>query len=342
LIDRILETTNEAWQLFLSSRSKATIFHHPAWSNLIANCYGYRPFIVAAYGSGGEIKAGLPMIEISQPFSSRRWVSLPFTDHCAPLHVDQDSLRDLLENINQASRERGVSSIELRWNLSSEDALLANPYYVLHTIPLSPDFHVVQSRFQAMHRRNSIVAQKRGVRIICGNDIDDLKDFYKLHLQTRRRQGIPVQPFHFFELMWKHLFELDLGFVMKAYQNTTCLAAAVFLKYNQTITYKYGASLKEGLDLRPNDLLFSTVIQWACENGFTLFDMGRTDKDNPGLSRFKKGWGAEEIPLKYYNIPQKRTPPIPSNYMKIMKPIIQKSPKWVCQFTGELFYKYIG
>ena len=55
--------------------------------------------------------------------------------------------------------------------------------------------------------------------------------FLQTPSSNRRRQGIPVQPFHFFELMLKHLFEMDLGFVMKAYQNTTCLAAAVFLKY---------------------------------------------------------------------------------------------------------------
>src|SRR5271157_375567 len=337
-----MEISNETWQSFLTTQSKANIFHHPAWSNLIANCYGYRPFIAAVYGSGGEIKAGLPMIEISQPFSGLRWVSLPFTDHCAPLYVDQDSLRDLLENIHKASRARGASALEYRWNHSFDNALSENPDYFLHTIPLSQDFHLVQSRFHAMHRRNAVTAQKRGIRIEYGNDIADLKDFYKIHVQTRRRQGVPVQPYRFFELIWKHLFELDLGFVMKAYQNSNCLAAAVFLKFNQTITYKYGASLQEGLSLRPNDLLFSTSIQWACENGFTLFDLGRTDIDNPGLCRFKKGWGADEMPLNYYNIPQKSTQPIPGNLMKIMKPIIQKSPLWVCQFTGELLYKYVG
>ena len=43
----ILEPSDERWIAFTASKPLANIFHHPAWINLMAECYGYRPFVVA-------------------------------------------------------------------------------------------------------------------------------------------------------------------------------------------------------------------------------------------------------------------------------------------------------
>src|SRR5713101_6738397 len=32
------------WAAFVASQSAATVFHHPAWSRLLAETYGYRSF----------------------------------------------------------------------------------------------------------------------------------------------------------------------------------------------------------------------------------------------------------------------------------------------------------
>jgi lipid II:glycine glycyltransferase (peptidoglycan interpeptide bridge formation enzyme) len=193
-----------------------------------------------------------------------------------------------------------------------------------------------------MHRRNARTAQKRGVHIEIGKSTDHLKAFYQLHMDTRHRQGVPVQPWCFFDLLGKILLEDDLGFILVAYQREKPIAGMVLLKWGQTLTYKYGASCSENLDLRPNDLIFWTAIQWGCEHGYKVFDFGRTDVENEGLRTFKSRWGAKEIPL-FYSVFSKKTQQQPHDrMMSLMNIMIRNSPAWVCRSAGELLYRHFG
>jgi len=44
------------WLDFLSKQENANIFHHPAWAGLLAECYGYRPFVLLSLDEGGRRK----------------------------------------------------------------------------------------------------------------------------------------------------------------------------------------------------------------------------------------------------------------------------------------------
>jgi hypothetical protein len=70
--------------------------------------------------------------------------------------------------------------------------------------------------------------------------------------------------------------------------------------------------------------------------------MGRTDSGNSGLRTFKSGWGAEEMPLAYTSLSDKRRPDGVSKVQPIMNAVIRNSPPWVCRTTGELLYKHFG
>ena len=96
----------------------------------------------------------------------------------------------------------------------------------------------------------------------------------------------------FFDLLASGLIEQGLGFVLLAYKDDECLAAAVFLHWQRTLTYKYGASVADGLKLRPNNLLFWTAIRWGCENGYTVLNMGKTDLANTGLRGIQEWLGS--------------------------------------------------
>jgi hypothetical protein len=338
-----VEPSDERWMSFVGSKPQATIFHHPQWIKLLYECYGYRPFIMAVNDSDGNICAGLPLMEIKSPITGRRWVSLPFTDHCSPLYSDPASLDRLVEGLSCLFQTKRIPEIELRWDMPHCRISQPSAKFMLHNIRLSPDFESVAARFHNMHKRNISVAEKKGVRIEWGSKQEHLDAFYQLHLQTRHRQGVPIQPKRFFDLLGKELIDQGLGYVLLAYKDNQCLAAAVFLHWQKTLTYKFGASDTKWRSLQPNHLLLQTAIRWGCENGFTLFDMGRTDLGHDGLCKFKSGWGAEETSLTYSTI-SRRTPRhlVAGDTMKIVKPVIQKSPRWVCRLAGELLYKHFG
>lgn len=341
-IPLFIDPTDERWINLISTNPHANIFHHPAWSELMAKSYGYRPFIFGVGDGEGNLGAALPMMEVKSPLRGRRWVSLPFSDHCAPLYRERDYLDSLIEAVVAGYQGGEISQLELRWPFDGRSDFQNHSEFVLHTAELEADFEAMTRRIHSMHRRNTRVAQKNDVQIVWGNSREHLDEFYQLHLQTRRRQGVPIQPTKFFDWLSSLLIEKGLGFVLLAYKDDACLAAAVFLHWGKTLTYKYGASSTEGLNLRPNNLIFWEAIRWGCENGYTAFDMGRTDLDNPGLQKFKARWGAEEIRLSYSALPNTPAQSKNDQLMPVMQTVIRNSPLWVCKASGEFLYRYFA
>lgn len=334
--------SDSEWQTFSATYGQANIFHHSAWSGLMQECYGYRPFIAVVRDVNGNICAGVPMMEVNGKWTHRRWVSIPFSDHCAPLSHNLNALKKLTEALTSKAYEPGSPKMELRWKLPAQPDIQYSAEHVLHTVQLDHVIKKVAERIHHSHLRNIKTAQTHGVQIKVGRSLEDMRAFYSLHLQTRHRQGVPIQPYHYFELLHKKLIEQGLGFVLLAYKNGRCLAGAVFLHWNHTLTYKYGASTSEDLRLRPNHLIFWNAIQWGCDNGFTSLDLGRTSLDNYGLRDFKSRWGAQEIPLIYTNLAREPKQAPNGHLFEMMHVIIRKSPTWVCRLSGEILYKHFG
>jgi lipid II:glycine glycyltransferase (peptidoglycan interpeptide bridge formation enzyme) len=169
-----------------------------------------------------------------------------------------------------------------------------------------------------------------------------LDAFYKLHVLTRRRHGVPVQPFHYFQMLRDEILESGKGFISLAYKDNTCIAGGLYLHWNKTLVYKYAASTELGRQLYANDPIVWNAICWGCANGYTTFDWGRSDVTNEGLRRFKNRWGSDESPLYYSRNHELVSNGLEQKMTPIMNVVINKSPLWVCRFSGELLYRYIG
>jgi hypothetical protein len=342
LDSQFLSPDNARWAAYLSANQLANVFHHPAWSYLLAETYSYEPLVLAACNAQGDIQGAIPLIRIRSPFNKQRLVSLPFTDHCSPLFSDQSTIQQLSNHLAALSKEDNVSRIDLRSEYPTLPAMYRYSDYVLHRLRLAPDESEVSNRIKPKHFRQVKVAEQRGVRIERGVDRGFVRQFYHLHILTRRRKGVPVQPWRFFDLLVQHITQAGLGFILLAYKDRECVAGAVFLNWNSTLTYKYSASTEKARPLLAMDLLLWTAIQWGCENGYEWMDMGRTDNEDEGLKYFKGRWGAEEAPLHYCTIPEAVQKPTSGHWAGRVRPLIQRSPPWVCRAAGELLYRYFG
>ena len=119
--------------------------------------------------------------------------------------------------------------------------------------------------------------------------------YHGLHVDTRRRHGIPTQPRRFFQLVWKRLLEPGLGYLSLAYTGGEPVAGAIFLiDGGHTISYKYAASDPRFWGVRPNHAVIWDGIRWGCENGFRQFDFGVTHLPDESLRAFKSRWAAQE------------------------------------------------
>jgi CelD/BcsL family acetyltransferase involved in cellulose biosynthesis len=155
---------------------------------------------------------------------------------------------------------------------------------------------------------------------------------------------VPVQPRRFFRLLWENTISTGLGSVLIVEASAQPIAAAVFLAWNETVIYKFGASDASSWSLRPNHLLFWHAIRAACEQGCRWFDFGRTDFGQEGLRNFKLSWGAVEEPLVYGTLGGKpgSAPQAEGMAARMLEPVIRHGPLLLCRAFGETLYRYVA
>jgi CelD/BcsL family acetyltransferase involved in cellulose biosynthesis len=339
----VLPVTDARWAEFVATHPAATPFHHPGWIRVVAGCYGYPAFVLAVSNAAGAIQAAVPLVEVRHVHSGRKWVSLPYTDYCPPLVSAVQYEKPLVAALAQASSAAGVRRVEIHAPVAAIGST-ASPVALRHVIALSRDPAEVYARFHRSQVRRSIRRAEREELTVrfatCPHDLDDV--FYRLHLLTRRRHGVPVQPRRFFRLLWENVIATGLGSVLIVEASARPIAAAVFMAWNETVVYKFGASDASSWSLRPNHLLFWHAIRAACMEGHRWFDLGRTDIGNEGLRNFKLSWGSVEEPLVYESLGSKPGSVAPADGMatRMLGPVIRHSPLLICRAVGETLYRY--
>lgn len=341
----VLSLTDPRWIEFVTHNGAATAFHLPAWTTAVAECYRFPAFALAVTSPAGVIVAGSPVVAVPRPLRRRgrpgKWVALPFTDHCPPLFADGIDRTTWSERAGAALDASGVPRMELRADVSGGSSAVVG---VRHVLQLSADPSEVHRGFhRSQVQRNIRRAGREGVVVRVADRRADLTEiFYRLHLATRRRQGVPVQPRRFFRLIWQHVIAAGHGAVLIAEHAGRPVAAAVFLRHNGTVIYKYGASDDAAWPLRPNHALFWHAIVTACEAGDRRFDWGRTELGNAGLRSFKSAWGAVEEPLRYTTIggPAATHDLGGSPAARALAATIRHTPPWTCAAAGKALYRF--
>ncbi|HEY2479047.1 MAG TPA: GNAT family N-acetyltransferase [Solirubrobacterales bacterium] len=333
-----------SWAEFVAAAPTSEIFHDPRWLELLRAQYGYEISACCVRGAGG-IEAGLPLAHVTSRLTGNRLVSLPFSDVCSPVlsaGAGLEALGTLGDAVAAHAAERNLE-LTVHGAMPSIPGGFVSERFVTHELALPDDPDAAERGASKSLRRGVSKARREGLRAERRTDAGALDAFYRLHLRTRRRLGVPTQPKRFIA-RFEELFAAGLGAVWLILDGEEPVAAAVFLSHNETVTYKYGASAEEALPKRPNNLLMLEAIRWSCENGFRKFDFGRTDLDNEGLRRFKCSWGAEELPLSYTYLTRHEPAAAgePSLRERVMTKTIQRSPAVVGRLAGEMLYRHVG
>jgi CelD/BcsL family acetyltransferase involved in cellulose biosynthesis len=331
----VLALDDPRWQAFVARSAAATPFHDPAWARVLATTYGLRAFALL-----GDATAGAPFLIARAPTGRRVWVSLPYTDELPVLADSAEAQRRFLSALVTLGLRVGARRMDLRTSVDSVGWRRETPA-VLHELQLQADAEAVRRTFsKSQVVRNIRRAEREGVTVQAATGVDGMRTFYALHERTRRRQGVPVQPWRFFALIWNHIVAQGRGTVLIASLEGTPLAGAVFLHGNGTTIYKFGASDPSGWDRRPNHAIFWRAIQEACARGDVRMDFGRTDLGQDGLRAFKSGWGAQERPLVYSSLEPRAAAGAEGLATRTLAQVIRRGPSWVGRGLGAALYRF--
>jgi serine/alanine adding enzyme len=327
------------WGQFVAGNEDALVFHHPAWLQLLRAEYGY-PAAACCLLSHDGVVAGLPLALVSSRLAGRRLVAVPFSDLCPPL-AGPAHAATLARALDELRRRMAVR-LEVRGPLHPAVHSVPGSPFLHHAVPLGANPEEVERGF----RRSSVMrgvrqARREGLVAELRRDRDALAAFYRLHAKTRSYQGVPTQPRSFI-LGLSRLFDQRLGFVLLVRSGTRPVAAAVFLHHARTLIYKYGASDRSALRLRPNNLLFWEAIHWGCEHGFKVLDLGRIEPEQQSLREFKLSWGAEEGELRYEHLGGATDGRRGGIGVGVLGVVLRHTPPAASRLAGELLYRYAG
>ena len=328
----------DEWQAYVDSHPESNTFHHRNWVKLISDQYGY-PHYIAAVKQNGQIRAGIPFVETRGLWDCGKLISLPFTD-CMRVLADNDlALREIQMGL-EADEFKKYKAVVIRTDRAWRGVSSASAW-VRHELGISGSLGENVANFSPSLKRNLRRGEKSKLQFERQMDWDAVEKFYLLHLMTRKKLGSPVQPKSYFRLLHERILRQGLGFIGLVMKGDSAIAAGVFLTYQKTMTYKYGASNPRALEHRPNEWMMFNAIRFAVERGYRWFDFGISRRGDEGLRRFKKKWGAVETDvLDNYVVGTKERLVEDSPLFKIASVAIRHSPAVIGRALGEMAYRF--
>jgi CelD/BcsL family acetyltransferase involved in cellulose biosynthesis len=285
--------TDPRWQ-DLVARAGGSLFHGSAWASVLADTYRFEPRALLAL-DGDRAVNGVPWCQVDDP-GGARILSLPFSDYGGP--IGEPPFAPLLQQLADRRlpvRHRVVVDADSPDD-QELDEFVTTDRARWHGIPVTgtPELDAWPELTSAA-RRAVAKARREGVVVVERPDAAFVPQFLRLHLCVRKHKyRLLPQPLTFFESMRTRFAATAAWHPLTAVQDGELLAATVYLRHGDTLFYKFNASDPSGLGARPNDLLLWSGIELAARLGCTLVDLGVSDDDQPGLIRFKRGFGAVE------------------------------------------------
>jgi hypothetical protein len=332
------------WNALVESHPLASVFHRASWLQSLHRAYGYEPMAISTCSPSLPLTNALLFCRVKSWLTGRRYVSLPFSDHCDPLVDGAQPINDLLQHMKNMVDGTGWKYVEIRPTElapTNETSYGRSNSYYLHRLDLR---RTKQDLFRSFHKdcvqRKIKRAEKESLFYEEGNSDVLLRKFYWLLVKSRRRQNLPPQP-----LLWFRCLISSFGKSLKirlASKDGEPVASILTLAHRQVMTYKYGCA-----DCRFNRfggmaLLFWRTIEEATEKGLEELDMGRSDTDNPGLVAFKEHWGAKRYLLNYWRYPFESAQVESRIKVRMVRKMFSVSPTWPLTAAGRLLYRHIG
>jgi CelD/BcsL family acetyltransferase involved in cellulose biosynthesis len=325
----------------------SSVFHSPAWLNVLARTYGFEVRALIVLDAAGEPTAGLPLCRV-RDLRGERIVALPFSDYCDPLVGSREHWEMLADHLIDAGCPVLVRPLH-------NDIPLADARFEVtkrarwHGIDLGDDLAGQLARLHGSARRGVQKAQRDGVTVRIADHPDDLRTFFDLHRSVRKHKyRLLAQPFQFFEQIWTEFIADGNGRLLLASREDQVLGGALFLEWRDTLYYKFSASAANTLGHRQTELLLWEGIKYGTSRGLAALDLGLSDWDQEGLILYKRKFATEEKTISFLQYrPREAAAPANAQLSEVLGKLTDlltdpSVPDRVTDEAGELLYRFFA
>jgi FemAB-related protein (PEP-CTERM system-associated) len=331
------------WDGYVRTHPQGTVFHLTAWQRLIESSFGHKPqHLVAKKAETGEVVGLLPLFLLRSRIFGRLLVSTPQAAYGGVLSDTAATSDALLAYAWKIARENNVEFTELRnfENAIDDPALARKDLYVTFRQQLYQD---PEKNYLAIPRKTRAEIRE-GIRNGLEFQVNAISanEFFDVYSRSVRHLGTPVFPRCLFSNGLRE-FGSDCK-IFSVHWNGKLVSAVWTLFYRGQIVPHYGGAIREYNRLAVNNFMYWMLIKYGCENGYHLFDFGRSKKGT-GSFDFKKRWGMTmtALPYQYYLVRQKSLPdtsPLNPKFSLAIR-IWRQLPLWFTNSVGPIVSRHL-
>ncbi len=324
----------QAFEAYVNDAPEATFYHTAAWRDAVHECFGHEPYDLVARRDG-RIVGALPLTLVRSWIAGRLLVSVPYAVYGGALVDDDEAAAALLERLKDLAGRLDVRCVDLRSDRATLPELPTVDRYVTFRKRL-PDR--VEDVLPSLPRKARAAARngrnKHKLEVDFGDHL--LPTVWHLYARSMRRLGSPNYPRRFFDALLartpgKHLVSLV------THQGEPAAGLVTFLFRDTVLPYFSGCDeTRDRFGI--NNVLYLSLMEWAVENRYPVFDFGRSREANRGAYDFKRHQGFEPRPLEYqiYVPPGKDTPNLTpgSGKFALAQRLYRKLPLWATKRLG--------
>jgi len=328
------------WDQYVERHPEGSIDHLWRWRDVFSRVFDHQSTYLVARRNGA-VGGILPLVHFRSRLFGRFLVSVPFLNYGGVLASDAAAADALIASARDIAKSFGASHVELRHISRQFTDLPSRAHKLKLTRPLPPTPEALWSAVDRKVRNQVRKAQKDGLTAHSGHS-ELIADFYTVFSRNMRDLGTPVYSRSLFDETAR-LFSHDLHVYVVRLGHAP-VAAAIALRFRDTIIVPWASSLREHRQHCPNMLLYWTMLEHATQMGVATFDFGRSTR-GAGTHQFKLQWGATETPLhwEYVLLSKSAVPDHGPTNAKFAAAIAvwQRLPLWVTEAFGPAIVRNI-
>ncbi|MGH9425634.1 MAG: GNAT family N-acetyltransferase, partial [Terriglobia bacterium] len=257
-------------------------------------CFDHATFYLLAREES-QVCGLLPLIYMKSRLFPRCLVSLPYFCNGGVVADDKEIASTLLDEARSLMKSVGAELLLIRQQGDSLSELSCDTSKSTFHIKLDPDPDKVFGRFEKQVRRRIRKASASGLHADWGTRF--LPEFYEVYATNMRDLGIPIHSYDFYEAIVSTFRENTQ--ILVVHLGDKAIAAQLLFTFKDRLLLVCAGSLREYLELCPNNLLYWEAVKYGCLKGYHICDFGRSPKGS-GPYQFKAQWSGEEIDCPTY------------------------------------------
>lgn len=298
-----------AWEAFVRTRERALFYASLPYRDLLLRVLAARPHYFVALDDD-RVCGLLPSFAMPHPRWGAALNSLPYYGSNGGFITDgrPEVARRLalafvaLERELQCAASTVVSSpfdAELSAFEDLEPAFIDERIGQVTPLPYEATEQALFALYDESARRNVRKARKSSVAWRVENSAEAMRFLCQTHDENIRAVGGLPKSRNFFEAVPRAVPQEHWRLYVAEVEGERVAALLVF-RFNSTVEYYTPAIIEASRPLQPLALLVHEAMREAVTDGYRWWNWGGTWKSQVGVYRFKRKWGAVDMPYRYY------------------------------------------